>query len=125
MDKAYTLAAITRPSWRPNNRLHVAVARPLSLQVHNNSVKAEIIAIGSELLTPDRVDTNSLFLTEQLNRLGIEVVRKLVVGDQRGQIRDRKSTRLNSSHLGISYAVFCLKKKKKRCNLASYPMLSC
>src|ERR1035438_10672817 len=28
--------------------------------------------------------------------------------------RDRKSTRLNSSHLGISYAVFCLKKKKKR-----------
>src|SRR5262245_62815310 len=29
------------------------------------------------------------------------------------QMRDRKSTRLNSSHLGISYAVFCLKKKKK------------
>src|SRR5262245_64189875 len=29
------------------------------------------------------------------------------------QILDRKSTRLNSSHLGISYAVFCLKKKKK------------
>src|SRR5215467_1657074 len=32
---------------------------------------------------------------------------------QRGQLRDRKSTRLNSSHLVISYAVFCLKKKKK------------
>src|SRR5258705_6334267 len=31
---------------------------------------------------------------------------------------DRKSTRLNSSHLGISYAVFCLKKKKKRQNTA-------
>src|SRR5205814_10605884 len=32
-----------------------------------------------------------------------------------GQVRlDRKSTRLNSSHLGISYAVFCLKKKKKK-----------
>src|SRR2546426_1560674 len=30
--------------------------------------------------------------------------------------RDRKSTRLNSSHLVISYAVFCLKKKKKQCN---------
>src|SRR5947199_2486989 len=30
----------------------------------------------------------------------------------RGRRRDRKSTRLNSSHLGISYAVFCLKKKK-------------
>src|SRR5262245_62298722 len=30
-------------------------------------------------------------------------------------VQDRKSTRLNSSHLGISYAVFCLKKKKKNC----------
>src|SRR5258705_8620077 len=30
---------------------------------------------------------------------------------------DRKSTRLNSSHLGISYAVFCLKKKKKKNNI--------
>src|SRR5205814_6025917 len=29
-------------------------------------------------------------------------------------VEDRKSTRLNSSHLGISYAVFCLKKKKKQ-----------
>src|SRR3712207_7369634 len=31
-----------------------------------------------------------------------------------GQLQDRKSTRLNSSHANISYAVFCLKKKKKR-----------
>src|SRR5256885_3478523 len=35
----------------------------------------------------------------------------------RAGIRDRKSTRLNSSHLVISYAVFCLKKKKKLCIL--------
>src|SRR5256885_8571518 len=35
------------------------------------------------------------------------------VGAVRGGDRDRKSTRLNSSHLVISYAVFCLKKKKK------------
>ena len=45
-------------------------------------MKAEIIAVGSELLTPDRIDTNSLFLTAQLNRLGIEVVRKSIVGDE-------------------------------------------
>src|SRR5690242_20975874 len=32
---------------------------------------------------------------------------------RRGRERDRKSTRLNSSHMSISYAVFCLKKKKK------------
>jgi nicotinamide-nucleotide amidase len=46
-------------------------------------MKAEIIAVGSEMLTPDRVDTNSLFLTEELNKLGIEVVRKTIVGDNR------------------------------------------
>src|SRR5258705_4371291 len=33
--------------------------------------------------------------------------------DEGGEVGDRKSTRLNSSHLGISYAVFCLKKKKQ------------
>src|SRR5437899_5661633 len=36
------------------------------------------------------------------------------------QTTDRKSTRLNSSHLGISYAVFCLKKKKKRSRDAAH-----
>src|SRR5258705_8805857 len=36
--------------------------------------------------------------------------------------RDRKSTRLNSSHLGISYAVFCLKKKKKNQNTTFCPI---
>src|SRR6185437_5177536 len=46
-------------------------------------MKAEIIAVGSELLTPDRLDTNSLFLTEELNGIGIEVVRRTVVGDNR------------------------------------------
>src|SRR5437899_8785123 len=39
-----------------------------------------------------------------------EFRRKTLLGSK----RDRKSTRLNSSHLGISYAVFCLKKKKKK-----------
>src|SRR5437899_5427306 len=36
-----------------------------------------------------------------------------------GRVGDRKSTRLNSSHLGISYAVFCLKKKKKISNITN------
>jgi nicotinamide-nucleotide amidase len=42
---------------------------------------AEIIAIGSELLTPFRQDTNSLYLTAQLNNLGVEVGFKTIVGD--------------------------------------------
>jgi nicotinamide-nucleotide amidase len=51
-------------------------------------MKAEIIAVGSELLTPDRVDTNSLFLTARLNQLGIEVTRKTVVGDELPLLRN-------------------------------------
>ena len=46
-------------------------------------MNAVIIAVGSEMLTPDRVDTNSLYLTEQLNTLGVEVRRKSIVGDDR------------------------------------------
>ncbi|MGD0214819.1 MAG: competence/damage-inducible protein A [Terriglobales bacterium] len=44
-------------------------------------MNAEIIAVGSEMLTPHRQDTNSLYLTEQLNDLGVEVRFKCVVGD--------------------------------------------
>lgn len=44
---------------------------------------AEIIAVGSEMLTEDKVDTNSLYLTGQLNALGVEVVQKTIVGDDR------------------------------------------
>ena len=46
-------------------------------------MNAEIIAIGSELLTPFRKDTNSLYLTEKLNQLGVAVKFKTVVGDDR------------------------------------------
>ncbi|MBM3740448.1 MAG: competence/damage-inducible protein A [Acidobacteria bacterium] len=47
---------------------------------------AEIIAIGSELLTPRRMDTNSLWLTDKLNSLGVEVVTKTIVGDDRERL---------------------------------------
>jgi nicotinamide-nucleotide amidase len=49
-------------------------------------VNAEIIAVGSELLTPYRMDTNSLYLTEQLNQLGVEVIFKSIVGDNLRQL---------------------------------------
>jgi nicotinamide-nucleotide amidase len=49
-------------------------------------VNAEIIAIGSELLTPFRQDTNSLFLTAELNKLGVDVEYKTVVGDDRARL---------------------------------------
>ena len=47
---------------------------------------AEIIAVGSELLGVQRVDTNSLWLTDKLNQMGVEVVQKCVVGDDRGRL---------------------------------------
>src|SRR3989475_10186362 len=45
------------------------------------NLSAEIIAIGSELLTSRFKDTNSLYLTDQLNTIGIPVVMKTIVGD--------------------------------------------
>lgn len=62
---------------------------------------AEIIAVGSELLTPARVDTNSLYLTEKLNALGIEVVRKSVVGDDRKRLADAVTAAMRSGKLVI------------------------
>jgi len=48
---------------------------------------AEIIAVGSELLGWTRIDTNSLFITERLSALGVEVTGKSVVGDDRPRLR--------------------------------------
>jgi nicotinamide-nucleotide amidase len=46
-------------------------------------MKSEIIAVGSEMLTPFRQDTNSLYLTEKLNEIGVTVHFKTIVGDRR------------------------------------------
>jgi len=62
---------------------------------------AEIIAVGSELLTPHRVDTNSLYLTEKLNTLGIEVRMKSVVGDDRRRLAEVFRNALERSQLII------------------------
>jgi nicotinamide-nucleotide amidase len=49
---------------------------------------AAIVAVGSELLTPSRIDTNSLYLTEELNAIGIDVVIKTLVGDDHQAVAD-------------------------------------
>src|SRR2546426_3001993 len=59
----------------------------------------------------------TLFRSEEVDVLGAEPRLRSAVGKKEDPLavaRDRKSTRLNSSHLVISYAVFCLKKKKKK-----------
>ncbi|MBI3683603.1 MAG: competence/damage-inducible protein A [Acidobacteria bacterium] len=60
---------------------------------------AAIIAAGSEMLTPDRVDTNSLYLTDQLNAHGVEVVLKLVVGDHRARLVGAMRHALSEAHM--------------------------
>ena len=62
-------------------------------------MNAEIIAVGSELLTPHRSDTNSLFLTEHLNRLGVDVVYKTIVGDDRSRLTETISLALSRSNV--------------------------
>ena len=52
----------------------------MSVQAHSLAT-AEVIAVGSELLTSLRIDTNSLFITDRLESIGIKVVAKAVVGD--------------------------------------------
>ena len=64
-------------------------------------MNAEIIAVGSEMLTPDKIDTNSLFLTQELNTLGIEVVAKSIIGDDRAKLTAAISAALAASELVI------------------------
>jgi nicotinamide-nucleotide amidase len=64
-------------------------------------MNAEIIAIGSELLTPFRQDTNSLYLTEKLNQLGVEVIFKTIVGDRKEHLVQAASLALSRADVVI------------------------
>jgi competence/damage-inducible protein CinA-like protein len=64
-------------------------------------MNAEIIAIGSELLTPFRQDTNSLYLTEKLNQLGVEVIFKTIVGDHKEHLVQTASLALSRADVVI------------------------
>ena len=64
-------------------------------------MNAEIIAVGSEMLTPQRIDTNSLYLTDQLNTYGVEVVFKCIVGDDRALLTDTIRLAISRSQIVI------------------------
>src|SRR5918993_649177 len=51
-----------------------------------DGLTAAILAVGSELLTPHKTDTNSLYVTEVLNDVGIAVAFKAIVGDDRAEL---------------------------------------
>ena len=60
---------------------------------------AEIIAVGSEMLTPHRQDTNSLYLTAGLNDLGVTVAFKTIVGDNRDHLRSAIHIAINRADI--------------------------
>ena len=64
-------------------------------------MKAEIVAVGSELLTPDSSDTNSLYLTRRLNEAGCEVHLKTIVGDDQKEIEGILHQALKRSDLQV------------------------
>ncbi len=98
------------PCWRPAPRFTIwrwvwkdggceAAAGAVALygESSRGSMNAEIIAVGSEMLTPFRQDTNSLYLTEKLNELGVDVAFKTIVGDRRSIWWMRCGTRWGGS----------------------------
>lgn len=64
-------------------------------------MNAEIVAVGSEMLTPQRLDTNSLYITGALNNLGVEVVAKYVIGDHLERLRDAVRHAISRSEILI------------------------
>ena len=64
-------------------------------------MRAEIVAVGSEMLTPTHVDTNSLFITERLNEIGIDLQGKAVAGDDRAVLKAIVADALERSDLLI------------------------
>lgn len=65
-------------------------------------LSAEIIAVGSELLTPEKTDTNSLWLTEKLMGIGVEVKLKTIVGDDEERLEETIRDALKRSDVVIT-----------------------
>src|SRR5262245_55395672 len=96
-----------------------AAAWPLAARAQEpgRRPKLGIVYLGPVAMAGPRVEAllNGLRAAGYGGPEQIEIVLRTTDGDPaRITPLDRKSTRLNSSHLGISYAVFCLKKKKKK-----------
>ena len=65
-------------------------------------LSAEIIAVGSELLTPEKTDTNSLWLTAKLNEIGVEVKLKTIVGDDESRLEETIRDAMKRSDIVIT-----------------------
>src|SRR3712207_8932714 len=89
---------------------HGYPALPLARQpVHQRSVRPGPLVLRTAPLNPPAPTTDT---DRTVSRRSEPSSRTALTGEQPDPWEDRKSTRLNSSHANISYAVFCLKKKK-------------
>src|SRR5436309_9805480 len=97
------------------------VAEPFPYLIVDNLIRPEVLAEVVESFPridkrgsfpPEAVSCSGRFATLMQEMHSVEL--RDLIGERLGMDLDRKSTRLNSSHVKISYAVFCLKKKKKK-----------
>src|SRR3712207_5248770 len=83
---------------------------PEGTTTEDGELKEDFVEIGTEeTLRLERIP-EKVYIVKTIRH---KVIRKSELKEKHPEERDRKSTRLNSSHANISYAVFCLKKKKK------------
>src|SRR2546430_8752346 len=102
-------------SWRPIEQATMAYGMGISVSLVQLAHAYTVFARDGELVPLSLVKTGTAASGEKL--LSTETARAM-----RAMLElDRKSTRLNSSHSQISYAVFCLKKKKTSCSLTGTP----
>src|SRR3712207_3469209 len=95
----------------PVRLARISFSGELAFEVYVNSWYA--VAVWQRLLEAGRPYGITAYGTETMHVLRAEKGYPIIGQDTDGTVRDRKSTRLNSSHANISYAVFCLKKKNR------------
>src|SRR5690625_5354324 len=97
-------------------------AGTVEIQFSNGS-ESSLTHQGEYSVTPDlaRLQTTLLSFVSQTRELALESPFEARFQEGMVQMEDRKSTRLNSSHVANSYAVFCLQKKRKKTHTATPP----
>src|SRR5258707_10323720 len=106
------------------NESWLAVQKDLLDQQIIDTRGRKVVRVNDVDLTPIRTNGNVELRLAQVD-VGLPgAVRRLLQGVVPSGVVDRKSTRLNSSHANISYAVFCLKKKKNKENLNNRPHIT-